>query len=201
MKTQTRFIKDYLQKIKTISETIDVEQINTCLNIFKTVFENRRQIFIIGNGGSAATASHFVCDLEKMVLGKNFKKNQKRFRVICLSDNIPLMTALANDCSYDDIFSERLKTFAQKDDLLLVISGSGNSTNIIKAVKIGKKLKMQTLAFLGFDGGKVRGMVDSYVLIPSSEYGQVEDYHLILNHLITAYFLKENLDEKKSPIS
>lgn len=184
------FIENYLNTLKTVSQKIDIGSIIKIIKALERKLKQAKTIFVAGNGGSAATASHLVCDLNKTVLGKNPKPNQKRFKIICLSDNTPTLTMIGNDLSYDLIFSEQLKNFGQKDDLLLVISVSGNSKNIIEAIKTAKSLRVETVAFLGFDGGKAKNLVDNYVLIPSFDYGLVEDYHLILNHLITAY-LKE----------
>lgn len=191
MKKQSLFAKNYLSKVRTLCNTVDIDEIVRSLKVLEDIYKNKRTIFVIGNGGSASTASHFVCDLGKTILGKD-RENKKRFRIFCLSDNIPFLTALGNDRSYSEIFSEQLKNYAKEKDLLLTITGSGNSPNIIEAIKTAKELKMQTLAFLGFDGGKVKQMVDSYILIPSNEYGPIEDFHLILNHLITLYFLEKN---------
>jgi len=183
-----KFIRTYLDTIKSLTRQLDVKEIVKIIKTLERKMNQGKRVFIAGNGGSAATASHMACDLNKTVLGKSPKSNQKGFKAICLSDNIPLITAIANDTSYDFIFSEQLKNYGQKGDLLLVISGSGNSKNIIEAIKTVNSLKMETAAFLGFDGGKAKHLVDSYVLIPSFDYGPVEDFHLILNHLIAVYF-------------
>jgi D-sedoheptulose 7-phosphate isomerase len=192
VKEQETFARDYLDKIRTLCGEISTEEIAGCLEILEDAYRNQRSIFVVGNGGSASTASHCVCDLGKTILGKDLCGTKTRFKVFCLSDNVPLLTALGNDCSYDRIFSEPLKNYATEGDVLLAITGSGNSPNIVEAVKTAKELKMRTLAFLGFGGGKVKDMVDAHILVPSSEYGPVEDFHLIFNHLITSYFLSRN---------
>ncbi len=195
---KNKFAKAYLEKIKSLCEQIDINQIVNVIKILEKKLRTGRTIFIAGNGGSAATASHMVCDLGKTILGKEPTTKNRRFRIISLSDNIPLLTAIGNDWKYETIFSEPLKNLGQKGDLLLVITGSGNSQNIIKAVQTAQKLKMKTTAFLGFDGGKVKEMVDAYVLVPSNEYGPIEDFHLIFNHLITNYFYET--EKKKGGI-
>lgn len=186
--------KKYLAALQKLSRQLDIERIVEIIKILERKLNQGKTIFIAGNGGSASTASHMVCDLNKTVLGKNPKSARKRFRVLSLSDNVPSLTAIGNDLSYDLIFSEPLKNYGQKGDLLLIITGSGNSKNIIEAIKTAKSLRMETAAFLGFDGGKTKNLVDGYVLIPSFDYGPVEDFHLILNHLITTY-LKEKFSK------
>ncbi len=188
MMKASKFADSYFKKIKKICDEIDVQKIALIVKIIEDKFKKKKTIFIAGNGGSASTASHMVCDLGKTVLGKDFSDYRKRFKVISLSDNIPLLTAFSNDCSNEVVFSEPLKNFGRKGDLLIVISGSGNSRNIIKAVEIAHGIGIDTVAFLGFDGGKVREIANYSVVIPSREYGPIEDFHLILNHLITGYF-------------
>lgn len=175
------FANNYFDKIKVICDKIDLDGISDIIKTLEKKIKQGKMIFVAGNGGSAATASHIVCDLGKTVGA----------RALCLSDGVPLLTALGNDCSYDDIFSQPLKNLGKKGDLLLVITGSGNSKNIIKVVDTAKKLGIETIGFLGMGGGKVKSMLDNFFLVPSDEYGPIEDFHLILNHLITAYFAKK----------
>lgn len=196
---KNNFIKAYLNKIKKLCGEIDIESIVKIIEVLEEKLKAGRTIFIVGNGGSASTASHMVCDLGKTVLGKDLLTHKKRFKVICLSDNTSLITAIANDISYKAIFSESLKNLGKKGDLLLVITGSGNSENILEVIRTAKKMKIDTIAFLGFNGGKVKDIISDYVVVPSNEYGPIEDFHMIFNHLITDYFKSEN--EKKSCIS
>lgn len=170
----------YLDKIKKLCDEVDARQIEKVISVLEGKLWAGKKIFVCGNGGSAATASHLACDLGKT--------SQMDFEVICLNDNMPLVTAIANDVGYEHVFSTQLAWLAHKGDLLLVITGSGNSANIIEAIKEAKGLGVATIAFLGMGGGKAKGMVDGYVLVPSDEYGPVEDFHLILVHLITEYF-------------
>jgi len=188
------FIKTYFKMLNKAAQKIEIDSIGEVIKILEKKFNLKKTIFIAGNGGSAATASHMVCDLNKTVLGKTPKQERKRFRVICLNDNIPLLTAIGNDLSYELVFSEPLRNYGRKGDLLLVITGSGNSKNVIEAVRVAKILRMDTVAFLGFDGGKVRNLVDKFILVPFYDYGVVEDLHMVLVHLITFYF-KERLSK------
>ena len=192
MNNKKDFAKEYFKKIADLGAKISLEEIDEVMGYIDEAHCNGKTIFVAGNGGSAATASHMVCDLCKTTLGKdNVNSTKKRFKVVSLTDNVPLLTALGNDCSYDVSFSEYLKTFAGKDDLLLVITGSGNSKNIIEAINVAKKIGMKTVGFLGFDGGKCLGLLDASILIPANEYGPIEDYHMILDHMMTAYYLSE----------
>lgn len=170
----------YLSEAKKIIDRLDREKIGTAINMLLDAHKNGRQVFIIGNGGSASTAAHFANDLSKFcsVEGK------KRFKAISLADNISTITALANDISYDKIFSEQLINLVCKDDLLIAMTASGNSANVIEAVKSAKQHGAKTLAFLGFDGGKLKGMADNYILVEYDDFGLVESVHLLLEHLI-----------------
>src|SRR5262249_45830514 len=147
-----------------------------------------RQIFIVGNGGSAGTASHMACDLAKTVLGKQPDRAMRRFRVMSLTDNVPLITAVANDLGYEHIFTEQLVTFARPGDLPVVITGMRNSPNIVNVVTMAREMGVRTTGMLGFDGGAVLPLLDTAVLIPDFAYGFVEDLHMVLDHLVTVYF-------------
>lgn len=189
MEDKKNFAKNYLKKITDLGSKISLDEVNEVMKYIDEVYSKSGTIFVAGNGGSAATASHMVCDFCKTTLGKdNINSIKKRFKMVSLTDNVPLLTALGNDCSYEVTFSEYLKTFANKDDLLLVITGSGNSKNIVGVVDMARKIGMKTVGFLGFDGGKCRSLLDASILVPSNEYGLVEDYHMILDHMMTAYY-------------
>jgi D-sedoheptulose 7-phosphate isomerase len=139
----------------------------------------------------AASASHMACDLGKGTLARHYNKNEKRLRVISLSDNISTITAYANDLSYNEVFVQQLRNLVNKDDLVIVLSGSGNSKNVIKAVKYAKTHGAKTIGLLGFTtGGKLAKMVDCAIIVKSNNYGPVEDVHVALHHIITACFAK-----------
>jgi D-sedoheptulose 7-phosphate isomerase len=112
----------------------------------------------------------------------------RRFRAIALTDNMPLITAWGNDSSYELVFAEQLRNLAHNDDLLVVITGSGNSTNIVEAVRVARQLGLSTIGLLGFEGGVVKGMLDHSIVVASNNYGYIEDAHMVLNHLVTEYF-------------
>jgi len=183
---KTRFAGDYIVGLKACLDALSLEQIAALLEKLEAAYWNGKQVFIIGNGGSAATAAHMACDLSNNVV--HLDGDQPRFRVMSLADNVPLMTALANDRGYEFIFSEQLKNLCQPGDLLIAISGSGNSPNILAAIQTAKTIGATVVGILGFDGGKAKDLVDSYVHVQSDHYGFIEDVHMVLDHLVTAYF-------------
>jgi len=181
-------IQEYRDGLKTVLDLLAIEDIYDLIAYFQSAYEDGRQLFIIGNGGSAATASHMACDLAKSVLGRVSESQARRFRAIALTDNMPLVTAWGNDASYESVFAEQLRNLANSGDLLVVITGSGNSTNIIQAVRVAHELGLTTVGLLGFEGGIVRDLLDHAIVVPSDNYGYIEDVHMILNHLVTDYF-------------
>jgi D-sedoheptulose 7-phosphate isomerase len=185
------FARDYFTGLKAVIDRVDIAQVCAFLNELERAYNEDRQIFIVGNGGSAGTASHMACDLAKTVLGKKPNRKKRRFRVMSMTDNVPLITALGNDFGYEHIFTEQLILFARRGDLLVVITGSGNSPNIINAVKMACGMGMRTAGMLGFDGGQALPLLDAPVLIPDFNYGFVEDLHMVLDHLATAFFCEQ----------
>jgi len=181
--------EDYLQDLQTALAALDVESIKAVREMFAATRGAGRQIFVCGNGGSAATASHLANDLGK---GASYgRPKEQRFRVVALTDNVPWMTALGNDVSYDAIFAEQLLNLGQPGDLLLAISGSGNSRNVLEAVAVARERGMGTIGWTGFDGGELAGAVDLAIVADSHHMGRVEDIHTVLMHLICYYFMEE----------
>lgn len=183
-----RFLRAHLEGLRRSLAGIDLSAVERLLNILEEAYTQGKTVFLVGNGGSAATASHMASDLAKTVLGKRHDRITKRFRAVALNDNVPLMTAWANDERYETIFGEQLKNLARRGDILIVLTGSGNSENILYAVKTGRALGLTTVGLLGFDGGRTKPLLDHYVLVKSRQYAYVEDIHLVLNHLMTDYF-------------
>jgi D-sedoheptulose 7-phosphate isomerase len=194
MKTASEFAKDYIHGLKGVLDHLPLKPVDEIIQAIEQAQNDRRQVFVIGNGGSAATASHMMNDLCKGTLGHKGDAPWPRLRVIALTDNVSLMTAWANDVDYDRVFSEPLKNLAQRGDLLVAISASGNSPNIIAAVEAAKQLGVRVIGLAGFGGGKLAKMADVSFVVPSDEYGPVEDAHMILDHIITGY-LYEKLKE------
>ncbi len=176
----------YLEELKGAIDSIDLDDVQKIAEMLIDAYKNDRRVFILGNGGSAATASHMACDLGKGTLRNVYDASEKRFQVISLTDNIPMMTAFANDLSYDDIFVQQLKNYVQKGDVVIGISGSGNTPNVIKALLYAKSAGAKTIGLLGFNtGGNAKDLVDHHIVIKSNSYGIVEDLHLALDHILT----------------
>ncbi|MFH0902590.1 MAG: HAD-IIIA family hydrolase [Pseudomonadota bacterium] len=193
-------IGSYVRGYKELLDSLNPAEIAAFVEHLRTALEEQRQVFVIGNGGSASLACHVACDLGKTVLGKRAgigSADTPRFRVISLASNTALLSAWANDVSFDSVFSEQLRNLAQPGDTLMVITGSGNSPNILRAVEEAKRRSMVTLGLLGFDGGKVAPMLDCSICVRSSDYGHVEAMHSFLNHLITAIF-KDSLAQPEA---
>jgi D-sedoheptulose 7-phosphate isomerase len=182
------FAREYLTGLRAVMDRVDVGQVAALLGELERAYREDRQVFIAGNGGSAATASHMACDLAKTILGRTPDPATRRFRVMSLTDNVPLITAIANDLGYEHVFTEQLVVFARPGDLLVAVTGSGNSPNVVSAVRRARELGLRTAGLLGFDGGQVLSLLDTPVLVPDFHYGFVEDLHMVLDHLVTAYF-------------
>jgi len=180
----------YIENLKKVLDIMKIEDIAKVLEVLEYAFLNGKYIWTAGNGGSAATASHMASDFQKTTLGKRpqDKNDIWKMKAIALSDNIPVMTAWGNDEGYEYIFSEQLKVLGNTQDVLVVITGSGNSPNILKVIEQAKKMGIITIGLLGFSGGKAKDMVDYSIIVPADKFGPIEDIHMILDHLITAYF-------------
>jgi len=187
MKTAAQFTNDYLTGLTAVLDRLPVQDVGRVIEAIEAAHAAGKQIFVIGNGGSAATASHMMNDLCKGTLGHKGDAPWPRFKVIALTDNVSLMTAWANDTDYNHIFSEPLKNFAQPGDLLIGISASGNSPNIIAAVEVAKQIGMKVVGLTGFGGGTLAKLADVPCVVPADDYGPVEDVHMILDHIITSY--------------
>jgi len=182
-----KFSISYFNYLKEIFEKIDVSEVKAFVETILAARENSSTIFFIGNGGSAATASHFANDL---AFGTNEYK--KPFKVMSITDNVPVLTSLGNDYGYDEIFVRQLRVYAKEGDLLVAISASGNSQNIIKAFEYSSTSGIKTIALSAFNGGKMKDMADQVVHIPTEdkEYGPAEDMHMILDHLVSNYLMR-----------
>jgi len=183
--TQARidFIESYFRTLTDVIARVPRAELARALEMLETAWAERRRVFIAGNGGSAATASHMANDLVKGVA----KGGAAGVRAIALSDNVALITAIANDEDYGEIFAGQLDALADVGDVLIAITGSGNSPNVVRAVETAQRLGLRTIGFLGMSGGKVRAMVDVAVVVPSDDYGPIEDLHMVFDHLMTAY--------------
>lgn len=166
-------------------ETVELEKVGQAIDILTQARDRGRRIFVCGNGGSASTASHFVCD---MVKGASFQRD-KRFRIMALTDSLPTITAYANDVGYDCVFVEQLKNFAEPGDVVMAISGSGNSPNVLQAVEYANSIGCRTIALSGRDGGKLGPMAQLNLQASIPHMGRIEDVHMIVMHMICYYFM------------
>jgi len=178
--------KNYFNQVSDTLAKIDVAELDAVAKSITNCYNRGGMIYIFGNGGSSATASHVAGDYLK---GITFGLD-KRLKIICLSDNTPGLMAIANDISYDDIFVEQLKSFIEDGDLVIGISGSGNSVNVLKALNLAKERKVETIALVGFSGGKAKAIADVCIHIPVNDMEITEDLHLLCFHAIKQELIK-----------
>jgi D-sedoheptulose 7-phosphate isomerase len=186
----------YLEEVQAVLAALPLAAIREVADVLLSANYVGSTIFTLGNGGSAATASHFACDLAKGTI----RPGRPRFRVVALTDNVPLMTAWSNDVAYEDLFAEQLRNLIQRGDVVVAFSGSGNSPNVLNAVDLARRMGGITIGFSGFDGGRLSAMVDVPVVVPSACMEQIEDVHLVLCHL-TATVLRERLERIEPPVT
>jgi len=181
------FAGAYLEYLVSVLKNINVREIGKFVQTILDARERSATIYFIGNGGSAATASHFANDI---AIGTN--SYEKPFRAVSLTDNQAIITAVGNDFGYEDIFVRQLQVLGRKDDVVVGISASGNSPNLIKAFEYAKSVGIKTVAITAFDGGKMKSMADEGVHVPTApkEYGPAEDAHMVLDHLVGAYLMR-----------
>lgn len=189
-------VRSYFAAVKSILDTIPFDAVDAVVDALAQANRNGNTVFICGNGGSAATATHFGCDLAK----RPIVAGQPRFRVIALTDNNALMTALSNDIGYDQVFAEQLIPLVREGDVLIGISGSGNSPNVLNAVKVASAAGATTIGFSGFDGGQLRHLVDLPVHVNYDNMAMVEDVHLMLEHAICEKLLAINVAAVKQTV-
>lgn len=190
------YIKSFFEEIKKRIAEIDIGKIEQIADVLYSAWKNDRQVFILGNGGSASQASHMAADISKNTLGRVYDPRIKRFRIMALTDNVSLMTAYANDVGYDEVFSQQLRNLINEHDVLIVITGSGNSPNVIRAVEYARDCNAITIGLLGFDGGKIKKMLDYEITVNSSNYGVIETVHPAIHHLMVGYF-RQKIDGEK----
>ena len=174
------FIQGYISTLQLTMDRLPRQLIADAIDLLQQARIKGSQVFILGNGGSASTASHFVCDLAK----NTRQEGLPNFRVIGLSDNMAIFSALANDEGYENVFSEQLVNLVRPGDIVIAISASGNSNNVIKAVNVAQQYGTTVIGFTGFDGGRLGKLVDINIHVNSNVIEHVEDIHLMLEHLI-----------------
>jgi len=180
------FIADYQNRLAATLGRLPLDRIAEAAEWLREAREEGRQIFVCGNGGSAATASHFVCDVLK---GCSYGR-EKRFRILALHDNLPTLTAYSNDVSYEQALVEPLKNYARPGDVLIALSGSGNSPNVLRAVEWANANGLRTIGLTGRDGGRLGPLVQLQIHVPDMHMGRIEDGHMIVLHMLGYYFME-----------
>lgn len=183
-------IRGYLNGLKDVLDGMNIEEIQTVIEKLIQVQQRGGFVYIFGNGGSASTASHFVNDFNKGVS----EKLRKKFRFSCLNDSVSTIMAIANDVSYDQIFKVQLENYLTPDDLVIGISGSGNSRNIVAALEYANGLGAETIGLVGYDGGRVKEIATCSIHVPIHDMQKVEDVHMIMDHLMM-FILKDYLEK------
>ena len=183
------FAANYKEDLLNAIDRIDLDKVEKATAWLREARDADHHIFTCGNGGSASTASHFVCDVVK---GASYQR-EKRFRILALTDSLPTLTAYSNDVNYEAVFVEQLKNFAQSGDVLIAISGSGNSPNVLRAVEYARSVGCKTIGLTGRDGGKLGQAAELNIQVPVQHMGRIEDAHLIVCHMM-AYELMEGAD-------
>jgi D-sedoheptulose 7-phosphate isomerase len=180
------FPETYRSHLIDAISSVDLNRVEQAIAWFAEARDNSRHIYVCGNGGSASTASHFACD---MVKGASFGRAD-RFRIMALTDSLATLTAYSNDVCYECVFEEQLKNFAQANDIVMAISGSGSSANVLRAVEYGNSIGCKTIGLTGRDGGKLANIAQLNIHVESQHMGRIEDVHLIICHLIAYRFME-----------
>ncbi|WP_297425207.1 SIS domain-containing protein [Clostridium sp.] len=182
-------IDEYFNELTEVMKKVDKYQINAVMKKLVEVNQRGGCIYIFGNGGSASTASHFVVDFNKGVS----EKLSKKFKFICLNDNIPSLTAISNDMNYSQVFKFQLQNYLTEKDIVIGISGSGNSENVVQAVKYANEYGVETIVLIGYDGGELKKCAKYYIHVPINDMQKVEDIHMVLDHMMMK-ILKDYLE-------
>ena len=190
------FSRDYRDKAYAALEMLDQGKVARAIEAIGRARDNNRHIFVCGNGGSASTASHFVTDMVKSAS----YGSKSRFRIMALTDSMPTITAYSNDVGYECVFAEQLKNFAEAGDVLLAISGSGNSPNVVHATEYANLIGCETIALTGRDGGKLGSLAKLEIRVGEQHMGRIEDVHLTVCHMICYYFVEKQALESNSGI-
>jgi D-sedoheptulose 7-phosphate isomerase len=193
------FIRDYIGSFTSALNSLDLETITQIVETLWDAYQNDQQIFFCGNGGSAASASHIVTDLTKGALGHRGDGLARPVRAFSLTDNLALVTAWANDVGYDSVFLGQLRPYLREGDVVVAISASGNSENVVRAVRYAREAGATTIALTGFGGGRLAKLADLSIVIDSNHYGVIEDLHLQIGHLI-CYFFRQLIEEKLAAV-
>jgi D-sedoheptulose 7-phosphate isomerase len=181
------FSTDYKTKLFQALDTIDYGKVDEAIELLRQARDEGRRVFICGNGGSASSANHFACDIVK---GASYQRD-KRFKIMALSESIPTMTAYSNDVGYEHVFVEQLKNFAEPGDVVMAVSGSGNSPNVVRAIEYGNELGCKTIGLTGFGGGRLGEVAQLNIHVADDHMGRCEDGHMMVLHMIGYCFMDE----------
>ena len=184
----------YKNELLHAIESIDLEKVGRAIEILSQARADGRRIFVCGNGGSASTASHFATDLVK---GASYGRTS-RFRILALTDSLPTITAYSNDVGYECVFVEQLKNFAEPGDVVIAISSSGNSPNVLRAVEYGNSMGCRTIALTGREGGRLGPLAQLDIQVAHRHTGRIEDLHMVVLHMIAYYFMEEERPHQES---
>jgi D-sedoheptulose 7-phosphate isomerase len=172
---------EYVAEVKATLDALPWQQIQEVVDVIINAWRKGQQIFVMGNGGSASTASHMACDLSK----NTANAYSPRLRVMSLNDNMALLSAHSNDNGYENVFAEQLKNFINRGDVVIAISASGNSANVLKAIRLANAVGATTIGWSGYEGGQLAKLVEVPVVVPNHNIEQIEDIHLMLEHMVT----------------
>ena len=186
MANPSQKLTDYLSDLRTVLDNLPLQQISQAADILFDCYQSERTVFTFGNGGSGALASHLVADFGKGTHfpGPEHMATFRRLKAIAVTDSMPMMTAWANDTQYEDVFMRQIENFLQPGDVVLAISGSGNSPNVLKALEFARNAGATTIGLGGFGGGKMKALLDCPIIVPSDNMQRVEDAHVIIGHMI-----------------
>lgn len=193
--TASTFMEAYVVEQQKAINAVDFTSVEAATDILETAYKNNNVVYVCGNGGSAAIANHMVCDHGKLIQ----TDTSLRIKIHSLSNSSEMMTAIANDISYDEVFSYPLRSLGEKGDVLMTISGSGESPNIIKAIEAAKERQMQVIALTGFTGGKSASLSDVNVHVPCDNYGIAEDVHQSIMQIIAQFIRMKNMNSELIP--
>jgi D-sedoheptulose 7-phosphate isomerase len=188
------YVEKYLQDQKSAVDSIPANEVAKLIEKFREALDEDRQIFVFGNGGSAANASHFVTDLGKGASDKTYR----RFRCLSLNDNVSWMTAIGNDYNYEDVFKRQLENYARPGDIVMVMSVSGSSPNLVSAIKWCKENKVYSIALIGGKRGTLSTLANQVIVVNDTHYGRVEDAHMHICHIICYAFIENEELQKES---
>jgi len=188
------FPLQYRSELLKAIDSIDLAAVERAIDVLRRARDEGRHIFVCGNGGSAATASHFATDIVK---GASHGRD-KRFRIMALTDSLSTLTAYSNDICYECVFVEQLKNFAEPGDVLVAISGSGNSPNVLRALEYANSIGCHTIALSGRDGGKMGPLGQTHIQVAHPHMGRIEDGHMIVLHMIGYYFMEAEAGQQKA---